>query len=187
MNIDNETFIPYYKDQRRAKGKPRDLKDIIGDITDPRQDQSKPLTFYFIRHGAAYHNPPVEINKDCWKLYKKKKKHYNTQLTQIGKFQAKKLYDKVFDNVENFIRISSPLDRAIETLILATTPKDKFPNIKEKFNIMRESTDEYLENHDRDAKAALNTQISMWPKMGTYADLMSGWRDWKKKKVLLDK
>ena len=123
------------------------LKEIFGKIKHPGPDNQKLLTFYFIRHGAAYHNPPIEINS----LFKNRHlpQHFNTQLTVIGKFQAEQLYNNVFKNLvevehKEMVKISSPLDRAIETLILATSASDEKPTIKGKFDEMRESTNNKL-------------------------------------------
>ena len=108
-------------------------------------------TFYFIRHGASYHNPREPIGSSTEtesKYYYPRIYIANSQLTQLGAEQAKKLYSKIIPELDpdfdkNFF-VSSPLDRAIETLLHATTSEDdkNYSHIKEKFNIMRKMFDD---------------------------------------------
>merc|ERR1711968_133069 len=95
----------------------------------------KGISIYMIRHGEGWHNvinPGIRVAKNI--LYSKM--YLNAMLTSEGVRQAQKL-NEVFGNEvlgQPSIYISSPLDRAIETLITAV---GEFPLLKDRFKLLR--------------------------------------------------
>ena len=98
---------------------------------------------YMIRHGQALHNYR-DLYKDtsedpaALKPYLIGDNVYlNSCLTPQGINQAKLLYDNLQkSNIkynDNDILISSPMDRAIQTLVEGVTPPDKFSDLKDRF------------------------------------------------------
>ena len=106
---------------------------------------------YFIRHGDAIHNAVKKFKKKSPKFSLSTVfNNVNSPLTPLGRGQAEKLFNDVFrheiktisisisgenmsEGVNNIILVSSPLDRAIETLMLSTTPPKMYSGAKEKF------------------------------------------------------
>lgn len=95
----------------------------------------KGISIYMIRHGEGWHNVinlGIRVAKNI--LYSKM--YLNAMLTSEGVRQAQKL-NEVFGNEvlgQPSIYISSPLDRAIETLITAV---GEFPLLKDRFKLLR--------------------------------------------------
>lgn len=96
-------------------------------------DEPNKWTLLIIRHGEAYHN------------ISEKQIERNSQLTARGVEGSQGLYTFLNNEyltkkklkLENAHFISSPLDRAIESLIHTITPSDKCNAFKNKFSIMR--------------------------------------------------
>ena len=92
-------------------------------------------TLLIIRHGEAYHN------------ISGKQKKRNSQLTARGVEGSQGLYRFLKDKylikknltLEDAHFISSPLDRAIESLIHTITPYNKYNAFKNKFSTMRKT------------------------------------------------
>lgn len=107
---------------------------------------------YMIRHGQALHNyrdlytnrpeDPAELKRYLIGDSILDTVYLNSCLTPQGINQAKSLYtnlhglDATYNDGD--ILISSPMDRAIQTLVEGVTPPDKFFDLKEKFKTMYE-------------------------------------------------
>ena len=98
-------------------------------------DEPNKWTLLIIRHGEAYHN------------ISEKQIKRNSQLTARGVEGSQGLYTFLNNEyltkkklkLENAHFISSPLDRAIESLIHTITPSDKCNAFKNKFSTMRKA------------------------------------------------
>lgn len=118
---------------------------------------------YFIRHGDAIHNAVKKFKKKSPKFSLSTVfNNVNSPLTPLGRGQAEKLFNDVFrheiktisisisgenmsEGVNNIILVSSPLDRAIETLMLSTTPEDMYRGAKKKFKSIFDARVKLLE------------------------------------------
>jgi len=118
---------------------------------DPKYENLVGKTIYFIRHGEGYHNiigkdfsNPYNIPglKEIGKMMERRKRMYlNAMLTPEGVAQAQRLNAIFMENgvdLQPSIYISSPLDRAIETLITAVMYSAQFSALKTRFNKLQE-------------------------------------------------
>lgn len=95
-------------------------------------------TIYIIRHGEGVHNVANTLEK-----LGNPTKMLNAMLTKEGVAQAQRLHKKFMDegvdlHPSTSIYISSPLDRAIETLITAVMYNAQFIALKTRFYELRE-------------------------------------------------
>ena len=120
-------------------------------------DEPNKWTLLIIRHGEAYHN------------ISEKQIERNSQLTARGVEGSQGLYTFLNNEyltkkklkLENAYFISSPLDRAIESLIHTITPYNKYNAFKNKFSTMRKAlyyriTQKYIRDISGDFKLKID-------------------------------
>ena len=110
----------------------------------PSNGNLKGKTLLFIRHGQAHHN------LDKVKNASHQAKLVNSPLTKRGIAQAHELHKGIsriyhnlhfFQNRDKILFMSSPLDRAIQTLLVACGPRDSIGTAKSIFASMRQIQD----------------------------------------------
>ena len=110
----------------------------------PSNGNLKGKTLLFIRHGQAHHN------LDKVKNASHQAKLVNSPLTKRGIAQAHELHKGIsriyhnlhfFQNRDKILFMSSPLDRAIQTLLVACGPRDSVGTAKSIFASMRQIQD----------------------------------------------
>jgi len=141
-----------------ACGGKGELKDNLKEGSYPtNKDTDKTVSefldsndIYFIRHGDAIHNA-VKKFKETNPTFSLSTvfNNVNSPLTPEGRLQSNGVFEHVFkheiktisisgenmmsEGVNKVILVSSPLDRAIETLMLSTTPPKMYRGAKENF------------------------------------------------------
>lgn len=120
----------------RTDHRDEDLSQYMKNIA-PYFDELYGKTIYVLRHGASHHNH-IDVKK-----YKREPKQINSPLNNDGIKEAMSLnkYFKKFDiSAQNTLLLSSPLDRAIQTMILAILGKHhkNYHEIKGVFRKMRD-------------------------------------------------
>lgn len=99
-------------------------------------------TLIFIRHGQAHHNLLHEV-----KNTPKQAKQVNSPLTKRGIAQAKELHTGISEIYKNFfyyrdkLFMCSPLDRAIQTLLVACGPRNSIHMANSIFKDMKQNVD----------------------------------------------
>ena len=137
---------------------------------------------YFIRHGDAIHNAVKTYNSENSKNKSSTFSlstvfnNVNSPLTPEGRLQSKGVFDHVFrheiktisisgenmsEGVNKVILVSSPLDRAIETLMLSTTPPKMYSGAKGNFESIFNARAKLLES--KTTLLSSNNSIKLFP------------------------